>query len=62
MIDSIISLMVAKMNFDGIPVCCDFSVAKSFSSPDELLKWVCENTSLRKENGDFHIEGHYFAM
>ena len=36
-----------------------FSVAINFSSPDELIEWVIENTNLNMENGDFHIEGHY---
>lgn len=44
---------------DGIPVCCDFSVAISFSSPNELLEWVKENTDLKAEDGDFKIEGQY---
>lgn len=44
---------------DGLPVCCDFSVAKSFCSPNKLLQWVEENTSLKAENGDFHMEAHY---
>lgn len=44
---------------DGIPLCCDFTVAKSFTSPGELVEWVKENTSLALEDGDYHIEGHY---
>lgn len=45
---------------DGfLPVCVDPAVAKSFSSPDELLKWVRDNTSLKMENADFKIEGQY---
>ena len=44
---------------DGFPVCCDLSVAISFSSPKELLQWVEENTSLNVNNEDFHIEAHY---
>lgn len=44
---------------DGLPLCCDFSVAVNFNSPDELNKWVKEHTSLRFERGDYHIEGHY---
>lgn len=46
---------------DGLPVCCDFSVAISFSSTKELLQWVEENTSLNADNGDFHIEAHYMS-
>lgn len=46
---------------DGLPVCCDLSVAISFSSPKELLQWVEENTSLNADNGDFHIEAHYMS-
>ncbi len=45
---------------DGeLPLCCDFSVAINFKSPEELNKWVKEHTSLILENGDYHIEGHY---
>ncbi len=45
---------------DGfLPVCNDPAVAKSFSSPDKLLKWVRENTSLKATNADFKIEGQY---
>ena len=44
---------------DGLPVCCDFSIAKSFRSSNELLQWVKENTSLKVENRDFHMEVHY---
>ena len=46
---------------DGLPVCCDLSVAISFSSPKELLQWVEENTSLNVNNEDFHIEAHYMS-
>lgn len=49
----------AEVPGDGIPVCCDFTVAKSFLSPEELVEWVGKNTSLVLENGDYHIEGHY---
>ena len=35
---------------DGIPVCNDFTVAKYFLSPEELVEWVKENTSLILEN------------
>lgn len=44
---------------DGIPVCNDFTVAKYFLSPEELVKWVKKNTSLILEEGEYHIEGHY---
>lgn len=44
---------------EGLPLCQDFSVAINFSSPDELIEWVKENTDLNMENGDYHIEGHY---
>lgn len=44
---------------DGIPVCNDFTVAKYFLSPEELVKWTKENTSLVLEEGEYHIEGHY---
>lgn len=45
---------------DGIPVCNDFTVAKYFLSPEELVEWVREYTSLILEEGEYHIEGHYF--
>ena len=48
-----------EISEDGLPVCCDFSIAKSFRSSNELLQWVKENTSLKVENGDFHMEVHY---
>ena len=49
-----------KESPDGeLPLCCDFSIAKSFRSSNELLQWVKENTSLKVENGDFHMEVHY---
>ena len=44
---------------DGLPLCLDISVAMNFDSPEQLIAWVKENTSLSIENGDFHIEGHY---
>lgn len=47
---------------DGeLPLCCDFSVAINFKSPEELNKWVKEHTSLIMKNGDYHIEGHYLT-
>ena len=39
-----------------------FSVAINFSSPDELIEWVKENTDLDIENGDYHIEGHHLPV
>ncbi len=47
---------------NGIPLCCDFTVAINFSSPEELIEWVKENTNLKMENGDYHIEGHYLSV
>lgn len=47
---------------NGLPLCQDFSVAINFPSPDELVKWVKENTDLNMKNGDFHIEGHYLSV
>lgn len=47
---------------DGIPVCNDFTVAKYFLSPEELVEWAKENTSLILEDGEYHIEGHYFIL
>lgn len=44
---------------NGISVCNDFMVAKYFQSPEELVEWVKENTSLVLEDGEYHIEGHY---
>lgn len=44
---------------DGLPLCCDFSVAISFDSPEELNEWVENNTTLSLENFEYHIEGHY---
>ena len=40
-------------------MCNDFTVAKYFLSPEELVEWVKENTSLVLDEGDYHIEGHY---
>lgn len=58
--DSINNIVEDKESHgDGIPVCCDFSVAISFASSNELLQWVEENTSLKVENGDFHMEVYY---
>ena len=44
---------------EGLLVCNDVAVAISFSSTDELIKWVNENTSLKVENGDYKMEGQY---
>lgn len=43
-------------------VCCDVTVAKSFDSTEELLKWVKNNTDLKADNGDFKIEGQYLPV
>lgn len=45
---------------DGLPVCCDLVVAKSFDTPVELNEWVKENTSLNIENCDYGIKGIYY--
>ncbi len=45
---------------DGLPVCHDLSVAKSFDNTDELNTWVEHNTSLSAEKGDYGIKGLYF--
>lgn len=47
---------------NGLLLCQDFSVAINFSTPDELIKWVKENTDLNMEDRDFHIEGHYLSV
>lgn len=47
---------------DGLPICVDLAVAINFLSPEELVQWVKENTSLVLENGDYHIEGHYLPV
>lgn len=52
----------AEVPGDGLPICVDFTVAKSFSSPEELNFWVKEHTSLELENEDYHIEGHYLPI
>jgi hypothetical protein len=44
---------------NGLPLCQDYTIAKCFDSPEELLEWVEDKTSLSIENEDFHIEGHY---
>lgn len=46
----------------GVLICNDVAVAKSFKSPDDLLKWVEENTDLSVENADFNIEGQYLPI
>jgi hypothetical protein len=45
---------------NGLPVCSDLSVAKSFNTPDELNQWVKKNTSLNIENCDYGIKGIYY--
>ena len=47
---------------DELIICCDVTVAKSFDSTEELLKWVKNNTDLKSENGDFKIEGQYLQV
>ena len=47
---------------DGLPVCCDFSIAKSFRSSNELLQWVEENTSLKVEKWRFSYGSTLFAI
>lgn len=47
---------------DELLVCCDVTVAKSFNSTEELLKWVKNNTDLKADNGDFKIEGQYLPV
>lgn len=47
---------------DELLVCCDVTVAKSFDSTEELLKWVKNNTDLKVDNGDFKIEGQYLPV
>lgn len=47
---------------DELLVCCDVTVAKSFDSTEELLKWVKNNTDLKADNGDFKIEVQYLPV
>ena len=47
---------------NGLPLCQDFSVAINFKTPEELNKWVSENTSLSVENEDYHIERYYLRV
>ena len=47
---------------DELLVCCNVTVAKSFDSTEELLKWVKNNTDLKADNGDFKIEGQYLPV
>ena len=53
--DRLYNLVEEKID-DELLICCDVEVAKSFSSPDELLEWVKVNTDLKAEDGDFKIE------
>ena len=57
--EDILHNLVEEKIDDELLICCDVAVAKSFSSSNELLQWVKENTSLKVENGDFHMEVHY---
>lgn len=50
----------AEVPGDGIPTCVDLNVAKCFDTPNELVEWVNENTSLKVENGEYGIKGVYF--
>ena len=45
---------------DGLPICSDPVVAMDFASPEELNKWVNENTSLSCENQDYGIKGIFY--
>lgn len=56
--DRLHNLVEEKID-DELLICCDVAVAKSFSSPDELLEWVKVNTALKADEGDFKIEGQY---
>lgn len=47
----------AEIDGDGLPVCCDPVVARSFSSTEKLIDWVTENTSLNP--GEYKIEGQF---
>lgn len=49
--------LIGEKSDDELLICCDVAVAKSFSSPDELLEWVKVNTDLKADEGDFKIEG-----
>ena len=42
----------------GIPEGCDITVAKYFNTPEELVRWVKENTTLKV--GDYMIYGVYW--
>lgn len=42
----------------GLPLCADLNVAKDFETPQELLEWVDENTTLTKE--EYSIRGYFF--
>lgn len=53
--DTLHNLVEDKID-NELLICCDVTVAKSFSSPNELLEWVKENTDLKAEDGDFKIE------
>lgn len=52
----------AEIPGEGLPICADLAVAKSFSSPEELVSWVKKYTSLILEECDYHIEGHYLPI
>lgn len=58
--DTLNNIVESAANSDGLLMCQDFTVAINFDTPEELNKWVNENTKLSVENGDYHIECHYF--
>ena len=45
---------------DGLPVCCDYNVAKEFNTPEELSQWVKENTTLDLNKCEYGIRGIYY--
>lgn len=53
-------IVEAAETSDGLPLCRDYNVAIEFDSPDELNKWVKENTSLNAEKMEYKITGIYY--
>lgn len=49
----------AEVHNDGLPVCCDPTIAIDFDSTEELNKWVSKNTSLKL--GEYGIKGIYYS-
>lgn len=43
-----------------MPVCCDYNVAMAFDTPEELIQWTKENTSLKVEDCEYGIHGIYY--